>query len=134
MSDTNVVVISGRLCTTPELRYTPKGTALCNLRLASNKVRGEKKYTTFVDVRVFGKLAELVAEHKAKGDAVTITGSLQLSEWSDKDSGEKRSKLYLIADEVSYGQRARQNDESANEPTGATTKDETPVETEEIPF
>lgn len=134
MSDTNVVVMSGRLCAKPELRYTAKGTALCNLRLASNRVRGEKKFTTFVETRVFGRLAELVAEHKATGDAVTVTGSLQLSEWEDKDSGQKRSKLYLLADEVSYGPRARKNGEETSEPTGASSRTEVPVEAEAIPF
>jgi single-strand DNA-binding protein len=134
MSDVNVVVMSGRLCAKPELRFTAKGMALCNLRLASNRIRSEKKQTTFVDARIFGKLAESVAQHRATGDAVTVTGSLQLSEWEDKESKQKRSKLYLIADEVSYGQRAHRNGDGADETATAPSKEETPVETEEIPF
>jgi single-strand DNA-binding protein len=131
MSDVNVVVLAGRLCAKPELRFTAQGSPLCNLRLASNKVRGEKKYTTFADIKVFGKLAESVAAHRAVGDSVTVRGSLALSTWEDSETKQKRSRHIIMADEVSYGQRAnREGADEVEAPAGNGATEEL----EAIPF
>ena len=71
MSDVNRVTLSGRLAADPELKYLPSGTAVANLRLASNRTytsNGERREEAlFVDVEVYGKAGEAVAQHKAKG-------------------------------------------------------------------
>lgn len=106
MSDINVVVMAGRLCTDPVLRFTNDGMAVANLRLASNRKRKDREDVTYIDITVFGKLAESVAEHRRKGDQISVNGPLSLQQWEDKD-GAKHSKHFIIANEISYGPRAK---------------------------
>lgn len=107
MSDMNVVVLSGRLVKDPELRFTPRGTAVASLRVASSryyKMRDSaenefKKQSLFISADVFGKLAERVAEKRKKGDPLLVKGRLELNEWTDKE-GKPRQTYRLFADEV----------------------------------
>jgi single-strand DNA-binding protein len=83
--------------------YTPKGTAVAELGIAVNRVYttegGEKREeTTFVDVTLWGRTAEIAGEYLKKGRPVFIEGRLQLDTWDDKQSGQKRSKLKVVAD------------------------------------
>lgn len=110
MSDLNVAAITGRLCADPELKHTNDGLAVCRLRVASNRKRGEREYRTFIDVKVFGKTAEAVAKYKKKGDAVSVRGTLCFEQWEDKD-GAKHSKHSILADEVNFGPKARNAEE-----------------------
>lgn len=95
----NKVILNGNLCADPESRFSSGGKAIVNFRLA---VAGRGDKTTFVDVTVFDKTAELVTKYKVKGDPVLIDGRLELDTWDDKASGQKRSKLYVIADNVEF--------------------------------
>ncbi len=107
MANLNKVLLMGNLTRDPEVRYTPKGTAVAELGIAVNRVysgeNGEKREeVTFVDVTVWGRTAENVGEYLKKGRPVFIEGRLQLDSWEDKTSGQKRNKLKVVADNVQF--------------------------------
>ena len=103
MANLNKVMLIGNLTRDPEIKYTPKGSAIADLGLAINRYwttdSGEKKEeTTFVDVTLWGRQAEIAKEYLTKGKPVYIEGRLQLDTWDDKQTGQKRSKLKVTGD------------------------------------
>jgi len=103
MASFNKVILLGNVTRDPEIRYTPKGTAVTELGMAVNRVYstdgGEKREeVTFIDVTLWGRTAEIAGEYLKKGRPVLIEGRLQLDTWDDKQSGQKRSKLKVVAD------------------------------------
>ena len=104
MADINVVILVGRLTRDPELRYTPAGTAVTSFGLAVNnrrKVGDEwKEGPCFVDVKIFGRMAETSSEYLSKGRQCAIEGRLSYSKW-EKD-GQTRSKLEIIANNIQF--------------------------------
>ena len=109
MSDLNRATLSGRLTADPELKYLPSGTAVANLRLASNRTftaNGERREEVlFVDVEVYGKAGEALPQHKAKGDFLLVDGRLRQHTW-ERD-GQRHSRLAIVADQVSFGPNTR---------------------------
>ncbi|HQZ30022.1 MAG TPA: single-stranded DNA-binding protein, partial [Verrucomicrobiales bacterium] len=107
MSSYNRVTLMGNLTRNPELRKTKTGTSVTELGLALNRVwsgeNGEKQEdVTFVDVTLWGRNAENAAQYLQKGRAVLIEGRLQLETWQDKQSGQDRSKLKVVADAIQF--------------------------------
>jgi single-strand DNA-binding protein len=105
MANLNRVLLIGNLTRDPEVRYTPKGTAVADIGIAVNRVYsgedGEKKEeVTFVDVTLWGRQAEVAQEYLKKGRPVFIEGRLQLDTWDDKQSGQKRSRLRVVAENM----------------------------------
>ena len=103
MASFNKVILLGNLTRDPEVRYTPKGTAVTEFGMAVNRVytaeNGEKREeATFVDVTLWGRTAEIAGEYLKKGRPVFIEGRLQLDTWDDKQSGQKRSKLKVVGE------------------------------------
>ncbi len=103
MASFNKVILLGNLTRDPEVRYTPKGSAVCDLGIAINRSytldSGEKREeVTFVDVVLWSRLAEIAGEYLKKGRPIFIEGRLQLDTWDDKQSGQKRSKLRVIGE------------------------------------
>lgn len=103
MSSFNKVMLMGNLTRDPEVRYTPKGTAVAQIGMAINRVwtndSGEKKEeVTFVDVEFWGRTAETVGQYMHKGSPIFIEGRLKLDSWEDKESGQKRSKLKVVGE------------------------------------
>lgn len=103
MASYNKVFLLGNLTRDPEVRYTPKGSAVADLGIAVNRQytldTGEKREeVTFVDVTFWGRTAEVAGEYLKKGRSVFIEGRLQLDTWDDKQSGQKRSKLKVIGE------------------------------------
>src|SRR6266404_2547020 len=103
MASFNKVILLGNLTRDPEVRYTPKGSAVCDLGIAINRSytldSGEKREeVTFVDVVLWARLAEIAGEYLKKGRPIFIEGRLQLDTWDDKQSGQKRSKLRVIGE------------------------------------
>ena len=101
MANVNKVMLLGNITRDLEVRYTPKGTAVCDLGMAVNRVRtgdnGEKiEEVTFVDVTLWGRQAELAGQYLAKGRSVFIEGRLQLDQWDDKQTGQKRQRLRVV--------------------------------------
>jgi single-strand DNA-binding protein len=107
MASFNKVILVGNLTRDPELRYTPKGMAIAKFGLAVNRVwkneAGEtKEEVTFVDIDVFGRTAENVGQYMRKGSPILIEGRLRLDTWDDKQTGQKRSKLGVVAETVQF--------------------------------
>src|SRR6187455_565520 len=107
MASFNKVILVGNLTRDPELRYTPKGTAIAKIGVAVNRVwtneAGEKKEdVTFIDVDIFGRTAENVGQYMRKGRPILIEGRLRLDQWDDKQTGQKRSRLGVVAETVQF--------------------------------
>src|SRR5246127_955328 len=105
MANLNRVLLIGNLTRDPELRYTPKGTPVTDFGLAVSRIYsgedGEKKEeTTFVDVTLWARQAEIAGQYLKKGRPVFIEGRLQLDTWDDKQTGQKRSKLRVVAENL----------------------------------
>jgi single-strand DNA-binding protein len=103
MANLNKVMLIGNLTRDPELRHTPKGTAVAEISLAINRVwkdeQGQKQEdTTYVDVTLWGRQAEVAQQYLAKGNPVYIEGRLNLDSWDDKATGQKRSKLKVVGE------------------------------------
>ncbi|MGH8093897.1 MAG: single-stranded DNA-binding protein [Chthoniobacterales bacterium] len=125
MASYNKVFLLGNLTRDPEVRYTPKGSAVADLGIAVNRQytldTGEKREEViFVDVTFWGRTAEVAGEYLKKGRSVFIEGRLQLDTWDDKQSGQKRSKLKVIGEGMQM---------LGGRPGGSTAGDES----EEVP-
>ncbi|HEY9431790.1 MAG TPA: single-stranded DNA-binding protein [Blastocatellia bacterium] len=106
----NKITIVGYLGRDPELRYTPQGTALCKMSIATTEKRknvtGEtEEHTTWFRVTVWGRQAELANEYLTKGRQVYVEGRLRLEEYTDRE-GQKRFSAEVSATEIQFlGQR-----------------------------
>ncbi|HZS16979.1 MAG TPA: single-stranded DNA-binding protein [Candidatus Udaeobacter sp.] len=105
MASFNKVILLGNLTRDPEVRYTPKGSAVCDLGIAVNRVYttegGERREeVTFVDVVLWARLAEIAGEYLRKGRPVFIEGRLQMDSWDDKQTGQKRTKLRVVGESM----------------------------------
>ena len=105
MASYNKVMIIGNLTRDPEIKYTPKGTAIADIGLAVNRNyttdSGEKREeVTFIDVTLWGRVAEIVGEYCKKGRPLFVEGRLQLDTWDDKATGQKRSKLKVVGENI----------------------------------
>ncbi|MDD5728636.1 MAG: single-stranded DNA-binding protein [Victivallales bacterium] len=106
MASLNKVILLGNLTRTPELRYTPSGSAVCEFGLAVNRKYlsngQEKEETCFVNISVWGKQGESCQRYLEKGSAALIEGRLQYEQWEDRDTGKKRSTLRVVAERVQF--------------------------------
>ena len=106
MASFNKVILMGNLTRDPEVRYTPSGTAVSEVGLAVNRTwfdkqtNQKKEEVTFVDVTLGGRQAEVAGEYLGKGRGVLIEGRLQLDQWDDKETGQKRSKLRVVGENM----------------------------------
>lgn len=126
MASFNKVILAGNLTRDPELRYTPKGTAVCKFGLAVNRnwttETGEKKEeVTFIDVDAFGRQAEVISQYMKKGRALLVEGRLKLDQWDDKQTGQKRSRLGVVLESFSFidGGRAEGGPAGSAAPAGS---------------
>jgi len=108
MGNLNKVLLMGNLTRDVETRFTPSGQAVADFGVASHrrfkdgKTNEWREETTFVDVAVWGKQAESAGQHLSKGRLVYIEGHLKYDQWQDKQTGQKRSKLKVVAERVQY--------------------------------
>jgi len=107
MASLNRVFLIGNLTRDPELRYTPGGSAVTDLPLAINRnyttKDGERREeVTYIDVTVWDRQAENFCQYLKKGRPVHVEGSLRMESWEDKTTGEKRSKLKVLAERVQF--------------------------------
>lgn len=122
MANLNKVLLLGNLTRDPDLRYTPKGTAVAELGIAINRRTsdgngGWKDETTFVDITAWGSSAENAAKYLTKGRAVFIEGRLQLDTWDDKETGQKRNKLKVVAENIQFLPDGKGNTRTADDET-----------------
>ena len=107
MPSLNKVMLMGNLTRDPELRYTPKGLAVTDITIASNRkyktTEGElREEVTFVDVTFWGKQAEVICQWMKKGRPLYAEGRLQIDSWDDKQSGKKMSRLKVVGEDFQF--------------------------------
>ena len=108
MASLNKVMLIGNLTRDPEVRFTPKGNAVCDMGIAVNRrylneATGERvDEVTYLDIVVWNKQAELAGQYLAKGRSVYIEGRLQMDSWEDKATGQKRNKIKIVADSLLF--------------------------------
>lgn len=106
MASFNKVILVGNLTRDPQVKYTTGGTAVTEIGLAVSRQwfdkqsNSRKEETTFVDVTLWGRTAEIAGEYLAKGRPVLIEGRLQLDSWDDRETGQKRSKLRVVGENM----------------------------------
>lgn len=106
MANLNKVMIIGNLTADPEVRTTPRGNSLTELRLAVNRIsagqnEGERREeVTYLDVTCWGRTGEIAAQYLSKGRPVFIEGRLQMDTWEDKQTGQKRSRIRIVAENL----------------------------------
>lgn len=141
----NLVIVKGNLTRDPELRYTPKGTAICTIGIAVNEVwnneAGEKQERVhFFDVDAWGKRAETVAQYFYKGKPILVTGKLKQESWDDKETGQKRYKIKITMDSFDFcgdskaGDQRQQTGEGAQPDASYGAQDDSPIDGQDCPF
>ncbi|MDX2227740.1 MAG: single-stranded DNA-binding protein [Verrucomicrobiae bacterium] len=153
MASFNKVLLLGNLTRDPELRYTPKGTAVADIGMAINKVYrtadgAEKEEVCYVTVETWGRQAETAGEYLSKGAPIFVEGELKLEQWTNKE-GKKQSTLKVRAERIQFlgrpknaeyreggsgGSRPARSAPAENRPA-APVEDEPPAaEEDDIPF
>ena len=154
MPNLNKVMLMGNLTRDPEIKYTPKGTAIANFGIAINRVftpeGGERREeVTFIDLEAFGRTAEVIGEYFKKGRPIYVEGRLKLDQWDDKQTGQKKSKLGVVAETVQFlgsaptageggapaAPRApRPSAPAASAPPAEPVEGDGPPESDDVPF
>ena len=149
MAQFNRVILAGNLTRDPDLRYTPKGTAVAKLGLAINRTwfdqqsNEKREEVVFVDVDAFGKAAETISQYLKKGRPILIEGRLKLDQWDDKESGQKRQKLGVVLESFQFmdsGSDDKQGQVNGNsrrpqkKVTSGAQSPAQPPEEDDIPF
>ncbi len=153
MKSVNKVILIGNLGKDPEVKYTQAGMAVAKFSLATNERYKDKEgqwqdRTEWHNVVAFQRLAEIVGEYLKKGGKVYIEGSLRTSSWDDKETGQKKYKTEIVANDlVLLSGRGEGAPESAGRARGAAANNldqrvaepeapaaATPISDEDIPF
>ena len=106
MANFNRVILMGNVVADPVVRYVGSGTAVCDLRLAINRywndkaTNTKKEETTFIDVTLWGRDAEVAGEYASKGKPIMVEGRLRQETWDDKATGQKRSKITVVGEMI----------------------------------
>src|SRR5262245_52170345 len=122
MASFNRVILVGNLTRDPELRYIPSGTAVTDIGLAVNDRRKNAQgewidETTFVDVTLWARTAEVASEYLSKGAPVLIEGRLKLDTWEKE--GKKQSKLRVVGERMQMLSARGQGAAGGGSPRGA---------------
>ena len=146
MSSYNKVILMGNLTRDPEVRYANSGTAIVKFGLAVNRRYQDSEGNwaeepTFVDITFFGKRGEAFARFHTKGKSAFVEGHLRLDNWEDKQSGQKRSKLYVVGDNWEFVGGGREGGGGGGGGGGgsygassAPSSNYEPVEVDDTPF
>ena len=95
----NVITLVGRAGRDPESRYFQSGTNVCNLTLAVNRRKRDEDPDWF-NLEIWGKTAEVAANYVKKGGLIGVTGSIHQEEWTDRTTGEKKTKWVVRVDKL----------------------------------
>ena len=147
MASFNKVILAGNLTRDPELKYTPKGTAITRIGLAIKRTwadeSGQKKEeVSFIDIEAWGKQGEVIAQYMRKGRPLLVEGRLKMDSWDDKATGRKMSKLKVVLESFSFIDSKRaENDSPPPGPKSATPAPASepiagdgPPEGDDVPF
>jgi len=140
----NQVILMGRLTRDPEQRTTSTGKIIASFSIAVDR-GGMDDATDFFDVTAWEKLAELVVKYLGKGRRVLVQGRLRQDSWDDKETGKKRSKVEVVATDVTFldGPNEGADGGQSSAPKVASKKtadvviediDDKPIDLSEIPF
>ncbi len=127
MASYNKVILMGNLTRDPELRYTQNNMAICKVGMALNRRFKDsqseewREEVTFVDVTIFGRRGEAFEKYHKKGQSAFFEGSLRFDTLDDKNTGQKRSKLYVVADNWEFVNAGREGSGSYQ---GGASQDE----------
>ena len=142
-------IITGNLTRDPELRTTPNGASVCSFSVAVNRTyrdaSGEQKEdVSFIDCSAWGKLGEMINQSAKKGSGVLVSGRLDQRSWEDKATGQKRSRVEIVAEDFNFTGSARDNAggssssfSSANDAGDAGMPDDIPdeeIDLSDVPF
>lgn len=139
MPNLNKVMLIGRLCRDPELRYLPSNTAITSFGLAINRrwrnQQGEQQEeVTFIDCEAFGKPAETINQYVSKGQPLFVEGRLKLDQWQDKE-GNNRSRMKVVVERFEFIDSGERQQSGRREYSQARTQtDHSAVGDEDIPF
>lgn len=147
MASVNKVTLIGNLTRDPELKYTPKGTAVCKFGIACNRKwkddsGQQKEDVTFIDVDAWGRTAEAISQYLKKGRPIYIEGRLKLDQWDDKQTNQKRSKLGVVCESFQFldsgsgqGSSRPNSAESSGKAPSQSAPDTHPApEDDDVPF
>ena len=152
MASFNKVILAGNLTRDPELRYTPKGTAVAKIGLAVNRTwtgeDGQKKEeVNFIDVEAWGRQGEVIAQYMKKGRPLLVEGRLKLDSWEDKTTKQKVSKLKVVLERFSFidskggdggapdaPSATRPSRPAATAPASEPIEGDGPPESDDVPF
>ena len=144
MSSLNRVLLLGNCTRDSEIRYTPGGTAILSFGLAMNRKYRDSKQemveeVTFVDVDLWGQQGEVYQEFLTKGKQVFVEGRLKFEQWDDKQTGQKRSRLKVVAERVQFPEprsaRPAAAPPASSAPPDEEVKTAAPVDYDEnVPF
>ena len=142
----NQVILMGRLTRDPETRTTPSGKSVTSFSLAVDRV-GADDQADFFDVTAWEKTGELVQQYLTKGRRALVQGRLRQDSWDDKETGKKRSRVEVVASDVTFldGPSGDSGSSSATSSSSASSKkksddvviediDDKPIDLSEIPF
>jgi single-strand DNA-binding protein len=127
MASFNKVFIMGNLARDPDFRNTPNGSPVCKITVAVSRKNRDRDETCFVDVTVWGKPAENCRQYLSKGSAVLVEGYLKQDTWQDRNTGENRSKIGVVAENVQFmtsGKRDNNNNNRNNNRAAETGYDD----------
>jgi single-strand DNA-binding protein len=152
MASFNKVILAGNLTRDPELRYTPKGTAVARIGLAVSRTwtgeDGQKKEeVSFIDIEAWGRQGEVIAQYLKKGRPLLVEGRLKLDTWEDKNTKQKVSKLKVVLESFSFldskpsdaggmpaPARSASSAAPAVAPAGEPLEGDGPPESDDVPF
>ena len=142
----NQVILMGRLTRDPETRSTTSGKTVTTFSLAVDR-GGQDDTADFFDITAWEKTGELVAQYLSKGRRVLVQGRLRQDSWDDKETGKKRSKVEVVASDVTFldGPSGDNNGGGSAPAASSTNKkksddvviediDDKPIDLSEIPF
>lgn len=107
MANLNSVTLTGNTTKDVDHRTTQSGTEVANVTIAVNAYNGD---TSFIDLVLFGKTAEVASKYISKGQQIGVTGRLKQESWEDKTSGQKRSKLVVVVENLQLPPKGEQRD------------------------
>lgn len=128
----NKCIIAGRLTRDPELRVTPKGTAITQFSVAygrkyKNDAGQEMEETSFFDCEAWAKTGELIAKHFTKGKAIFLECRAKQDTWDDKTSGQKRSKIKFVVDGFQFVGPKTEGDAPSAKPAASAPPDDSDI-------
>jgi single-strand DNA-binding protein len=144
----NQVILMGRLTRDPEVRTTSTGKTIASFSLAVDR-GGQEDAADFFDITAWEKLGELVSQYLSKGRRCLVQGRLRQDSWDDKETGKKRSKVEVVATDVTFldgpnGDSTGAPSNYTNNSSNSSNKksddvviediDDKPIDLSEIPF